>query len=462
MAHTRLAQIKKLKNTFDDLLAPNPNKQPDKTLQDLMGDFLSFAEAYVQEFDPSNPEGLQAQALGTTKQKEYLRSATNRIYKEWANISRACEQRQVQGDGVGLVDLSKNLEEATQHAKAYYSRFWGYKTKSDVPVVYFEKNYHITRFPFTPYALISIPFQDFDNKNWVVLAHELGHHIYWNSTQWDQYRDLHDKLRMNLLKALHPGPDTASELNYFRMFYKKSLRDELWLTWLEETFADICGTLMAGVNYVKSSIKISRDEITSGLPLVIDEDEEHPSLFVRPMIGVATLRWLAENWRSGDPDQTTSGRAALTRFANAAETEWGTIRFDEAKVRTEGKLTLKQIEASVSAVVNAILHTGWIDADGVTESPLGKLFKCDAWINQLINERVELEPQLQTGAPTFHQPPEEPTPINQLKELVKQTVRDLDDLAIGSDIPDGRLFEILSEYDLSFDRGVCGWVFRCI
>lgn len=322
-----------------------------ETLDKLITDYKAFAKDYYDYLESFGEEITIGQ----------LNGAVGRLQEEWANISRAYEQRQTPF-------FKHFLYDAERVANDYYARFLGEKHNSGT-LVYFEKLFAITRYVFTttPCAMISLPLQLYNKgAEWQPLAHELGHHIYWNSLDLDKYHPTHKKLRSQLLKLLVP----KSTFEDYEDFKQQARITEVWSFWLEETFADICGTLMAGVSYAQSAQQLAWQMLPS-FPTGEEKTEgafgEHPTSIIRPYIALETLAWVAQQkeLRTAYPDQISQ----LENKISALRTRWDEIIEGFDNRYTIHEVGIFQLRDTLPIVVNAILEFEW---DGNT--PLGRLF----------------------------------------------------------------------------------------
>jgi hypothetical protein len=209
----------------------------------MLREFAEFAGAYfryVANKNAAHPDDPDAMLRD-------LRLAMEKLHTEWVEISRTCEQRQVE-------DFQDALRQADIQTKIFYDLFLGYKTES-IPLTYFGRFTNITRSYFNRYPLISLPLYNFNNAEQIelALAHEIGHHIFWNSTQLYDYAQVQDRFASLLLRELDESVNTRVT------FLKKHHMIDLWLNWHEEVFADICGALLAGPDYARSALAIARE-----------------------------------------------------------------------------------------------------------------------------------------------------------------------------------------------------------
>jgi len=332
------------------------------------------------------------------------------LQREWAIISRACEQREIP-------EFNKALRKADEQAREYYDRFHGYKATGLSPIPYFEKLYAITRSPFTPYpALISIPLQVFnDPTQWQALAHELGHYIYWNSLELSKdpgYREIQTRLKNAVLKALSISTEDYDD------FQERVKIVGIWMNWLEETFADVCGTMLAGPTYVISGQHYVEGKAFTRAELIKD-DERHPSPYLRPLIAIETLVWVAE--RLGDNDQ----RAQELKTIITSLTQVWTKHRDKGRRGTHkaSGLRMSKIEDCIGVVVRTILgegkdsdgHGNWVGADG-QPADLGQLIDYQAWLDDLQRVQGDLQAALT------------PVPRPLLEDLVPESSPSFEDL----------------------------------
>ncbi len=113
------------------------------------------------------------------------------------------------------------------------------------------------RFPYLPAPLIAIPLLHWNaNKedeaqmpvDWLALAHELGHFVYWNSAKLTDYRQVQERFKTAVDQQIrdyfkqHPGSDEAII----------EAACQTWQRWLEESFADLFGALVGGPAYAQN------------------------------------------------------------------------------------------------------------------------------------------------------------------------------------------------------------------
>jgi hypothetical protein len=266
-----------------------------------------------------------------------LNRGTERLLESFSIISRACEQRNgplAQGNMLHYLARAEDVMES-------YCNRWrpditrqGAYTVLQTPVVYFEKVYDITRAIYKPEVpVVAIPLTDYDcPERWQALAHEFGHHIYWNAlVQPQDVRDLHTGILKDV-RAL-----TGDEAG-------------IWEYWIEEVFADICGTLLSGLDYVRSCQDLAVENVGKPDRLIFD-DQEHPILYLRPFIASQVFTELGIGTEK--PDQANAQEHLAQRW------EVFTAQI-HSRLEKKPALPLGKLKNQVKPVVSAILNNkGW-------------------------------------------------------------------------------------------------------
>lgn len=352
-------------STMNSLLARWQTNLAHPVLKSLTEEFGAFADEYYAFMDSVGDDG-----------KAYrMNRILNQLQEEWANINRACEQRQSQ-------TFSHQLEQADTLATTYYNRFDDRYKDTPVPVVFFEKVFAITRYPFTPYALVSVPIQFYDDPTqWLAIAHELGHYIYWNSLELEHYQHVHQQLKQRVVAALQNGA-------------KKTGVQSHWEHWVEETYADICGTLLAGVNFAISAQELALQLISPKVFLEPNESEpedkrmvdeglaDHASMLIRPFVAIQTLQWLVE--------QGAAPQLVEKNWVSTLADRWQAVYQQVKRPIMVGGVPLDDLYNGLKRVVETILTQEW----GISEKPvrqnevalprqLWSLFACQEWLNDL-------------------------------------------------------------------------------
>ncbi len=158
-------------------------------------------------------------------------------------------------------------------------------------VTYFQKSPNIRVIPYAPVALVGVPYscQQLD-RDLLATPHEVGHYVFWHGT----YSGV--TLREYLVSQL--GEKSAPDY-------------QLLLQWLEEIFADVYGTCVAGpvlaLDFQDLQLHTSRQQF-------VTDDGDHPVPVLRPYLQLQILR-------KRDP-------ANWGAWADVLERNW-TVRLEE-------------------------------------------------------------------------------------------------------------------------------------
>src|SRR6185295_4623395 len=120
-----------------------------------------------------------------------------------------------------------------------------------------------------------------DPTQWNALGHEIGHHIYWNAFEPDYQKQIQAHLQRTVLKAIAnqlPAVLPPDFVGWGGLAFT-------WLNWLEESFADICGAILAGPAFAQSAMALAIEDISdeeangaaNNGKHVIRSDDDHPS-----------------------------------------------------------------------------------------------------------------------------------------------------------------------------------------
>lgn len=311
----------------------------DSDIARLLNQFSHFACSYYNAIEHAATE---------TDSPDVFDTALNRLQREWVTISQACQQRKV-------TQLQGILETADNQAEMFYSRFIGFWLNGQLvseqarvkPITYFEKVYAITRYVFTSFPLISIPFQYLHKPDqWQALAHEMGHYLYWNGCSLERFEELQTQLQATVKTAVQATLKTES--------YDDVLKSEtlvnIWSHWLEEMVADIIGVLLNGSSYVASSIRLAHQATNFDVGRLTYDDGEHPSWYIRPFIAMETLKWMSRNEKAANDFVINQGMWEQ-RLAEV-QAQQGRL------VHQSSGISFDEIRNQVPAVVTALLETG--------------------------------------------------------------------------------------------------------
>jgi len=284
--------------------------------------FLKFANDYVKLLNNAP----------IPNQRFIMNRGVENLLQGFSVLSRACEQRR----GVITTDsLGYYLAQAEDMLEGYCTQwqagnFASPYLKLTTPVVYFEKLFGIARSVYTPeIPIVSIPLTMYNDPYlWLALAHEMGHHIFWNALD-----------SLNESEKFH---------NHLYSAIKGSVSENsagVWQGWAEEVFADICGVLLAGPDYV-ISCQDTAAERAKNLADLAKNDGEHPCPYLRPIIAAQVLREIANHIKD---DNLWNALAKI-------ELRWENFSQDAGDQPVGKNLKLADLSAEVQSVAQAILH----------------------------------------------------------------------------------------------------------
>jgi hypothetical protein len=325
-------------------------------LSELLKGFSAFANAYISL--------LKKVPKSISRRSFVLNMGVERLLEQWSILSRACEQRRGPAEDATDGDSFPHyLSEARKSAKGYCDR-WHPPEKPmkepylelHTPIVYFEKLYGISRAVYAPETpVLSIPLTDYnDPKRWQALAHELGHHIYWNGVDLKTSGGVHERLHDAVAEALSASasPSDSKALSRVRQWTRWLGRARLWGLWVEEVFADVVGTLLAGPAYAASAQDLEADRVDEVADLA-EDDQEHPCPYLRPLIALDVLREIADH---DSTDQ--SFKTSLPEEIKKLETRWTDFCGEATKLEhDETGLTMEVLRDNIPSIVRAILDT---------------------------------------------------------------------------------------------------------
>lgn len=362
------------------------DKGAEQALIPLLIEFQAFALNYYVFLAKGEP-------LQNSDMERELDSAIRNLQHEWEVLSRVCEQRQIG-------QYQRVLSKADEDAQMYYARYQGSKRVFSgqvlEPVTYLGKAFEIVRSPVYLFPFVSIPFYVLNNPNrWLAIAHEIGHHIYWSSLDFPANKQAQKLLKQALLHAL------KISIEDFDDFQHATQLVQVWSRWIEELFADIMGTLLVGPTYMISALDIMNERRFELKDLTYD-DGEHPIPYLRPLIPLITLKWVAA--KAGSPP-------ILSNLIQQLEKRWNNAIASHRNSIADGRhplngLRLSEIENPIPQIVETILagygetdsRGTWLVAKGSSgqaeEVALGSLVAYEGWVQAektLDRLRMELE-----------------------------------------------------------------------
>lgn len=290
--------------------------QDNESIYSLLSKFVEFSKDYVRLLKQVPPE--------ISRNPFVINRGIENLLQEWNVLSRASEQRLIEG-------MKNEIEEASMLAQAYCDQWNALLPgnsfhKLETPVVYFEKIFRISRSIYAPQIpVISIPLTDYNQSdNWQGLAHEFSHHIFWNGFDAEQTSSTHQNLSKSIsMKLFSPKADSVffAKSQYWR---QQADRVALWENWMEEVFADVYGTLLAGPKYALSA-QDRMAELVNRVEDFLVADHEHPCVYLRPLISLYTFEAIVDQTQSGE-DVLKSLKNRWTEFSkNASELKYKTF-----------------------------------------------------------------------------------------------------------------------------------------
>lgn len=337
--------------------ALDPSQWPEMIA--LLDKFSVFVRDYIKLLDQIPPSVASPRLIATT--------GLDQLYHEWSILSRASEQRLDAGNPKTDDALGKKLGTAQDRLTRYFDRWQGKGKSYLVPtvsdnhrrvVIYFDKVYAISRSVYAPeIPVISIPLTDYESDDrWQAMAHEAGHHFYWNALDLDATDRVHEDMRGLMAKALtHLIPKQEGFTgDYIRALERSLRRIMTWERWTEEVFADIAGTLLAGPTYVVSAQDLASEQVAVPADFALD-DGEHPTAYLRPLICMETLRWMAQQTASSALGDLLTGPANII---GRLEARWAAFCSSDAGQQTHrfSETALSDLATDIGPVVRQLLE----------------------------------------------------------------------------------------------------------
>ncbi len=306
-------EVEILKNDFTASTSDHKEK-----IGRILLEFDIFAKSY---------KVLWEKVATTTSSGTSTDAATNRIATRiddfWSDLQKIMNQYKEGNEYKPKVEQGMNELEMLHSAPS--GVFKEGETLPDALVYIKEDGVSLAKkYPFTTSFFIGISNTSANENDWLPLAHELGHYIYWNSqfdandgmliAEYDREPVFAESIR-SAIEAI-PKLQSLDETTRVSLII-------LLTAWSEEIFADIVGTILRKVKYLDSSVKLFKqtEEIPDNSSIYI-EDFEHPIPYLRPLICIETLKkigdrddarwtiysnWVQENFGGGfEASQTLS------------------------------------------------------------------------------------------------------------------------------------------------------------
>lgn len=228
---------------------------------------------------------LKQEDLDEYNQTILLNRALDVALQEWDTIRHALEQRENSR-------YQNTLTELDALAIECLSPLFGVDKIRNGIHTYIHKIFDIKRFAFSRTPLIGAPYEALHApESWLAIPHETGHYIFWNGTStFENFNTFYIDLQNRLLRAIENALRKRITAGYFR---RRGEIFHIWLNWLNEIFADIFGTLVAGPAFAWSIQSRIRARINVRDLYHSHEEPSHPDPFLRPFFHINTLHQMA-------------------------------------------------------------------------------------------------------------------------------------------------------------------------
>lgn len=230
------------------------NPGNNKTLHALSESLLAFGQDQFSFFWEGFGSGQLLPSMYMPPE-HVLRATLDQVAFDMNTIQRIFDQRQ-------QPNLQDTLEKADKLAQVALNVAVNSKLLPQCGVLaYFNKSANIRLIPYAPIALIGIPFTTTKAAiDFLAIPHEVGHYVY------------------------HHAPGLAAQLHARIPLYPN------WINhWIEEIFADVYGTLVAGP---VSGLSFQEILLDNAQEKFVADDGIHPPDAIRPYIHSITLRQL--------------------------------------------------------------------------------------------------------------------------------------------------------------------------
>ena len=259
-----------------------PKEVPPGMVQ-LANEVRYFSHKYVSFLSKVTLEPAETDEFDQTKLRN---QALERVLEEWDTIRHALEQRENPRYQKTLVELDELTVECL-------SPLFGEKSIRGKAFAYFHKLFDIKRFAFSRIPLIGAPFSALNSpEDWLAIPHEAGHYIFWNGTStFTSFNQFYLALQDRFVEAIS---NSLQNRITGRVFHHKGEVYQVWLNWLNEIFADVFGTLVAGPAFAWSMQSNLRAGLSVRDLLHYHGEPDHPDPFIRPYFHINTLREMAK------------------------------------------------------------------------------------------------------------------------------------------------------------------------
>lgn len=316
-------------------------------LKQSIDDFRSFFEDYFKFFENGDKSEYQKRMSCEC----VLSTALAQIRSIWTHLSWAVNQRFIDIYEEKLIELNEKAESLMRQAPEIFSE----KAKRR-PIIYLDKFIHITRYAYPTSPLIGIPIDRNSEESRLSLAHELGHHVFWDSENIEEYT--------NKIKRIHKiiftefGFKSIDDADYESAVHDVKNKLEMFEVlkgWSEEILADIFATLLTGAEYAKSCQDILVRDSISNTDDYTRDDGKHPIPSLRPLIAWKVLEIVAK--KKEEEEGNTSSARILKEIVDKLAKRWRTFIESDNNTHLRGVTDWKieQLEKHLLNIVDKIV-----------------------------------------------------------------------------------------------------------
>lgn len=246
-------------------------------LHQILRDFKAFSEEYLAHFEQEVIAPIPPVFdLAETTPDHIRYRALRVIVEEWTVISRAVEQRELQRYETWLTRADS---EAKQYLPPGIPGVVSYLGRADA----------IRQNLYSAASVASIPRHQYKGDDFMATPHEIGHQVFWNLAGLKKLSANHKRLSEG---AKDIGESLAGEHGLTTK--QGQCLANVMDSWLEESFADVYGTFVAGKDFPDSIINILKQQIGQADELLLN-DGDHPIPYLRPLARIRVLELEGNN-----------------------------------------------------------------------------------------------------------------------------------------------------------------------
>lgn len=256
------------------------------TLQTLLQNLRDFGQSHFGFFFEEFKNGTRLR----DEDNEFPKAAvlnwiTQQISYDIEVITRAWEQRRRTSIYSNDLKLADKLGEIALEP----ARNCGFIDPNTIVLCYFQKSYSVRLIPYASIALIGLPVTALTvRRDYLAIPHEVAHYVYRHGNLPDGEGKYHAE---NQAIALYLN-------NMIEPLFNKTKEDKYLLDWVEEIFADMYGSIIAGPVMAIDFQDLQMDDpLKEFADATIDQEDPVPLL--RPDTYVKTLALLGnDQWHT--------------------------------------------------------------------------------------------------------------------------------------------------------------------